>query len=50
MMVLANNSFCEGLGAVYLLRDEEGSVYQKIPDIFQRKKTPKETDAAGNMA
>lgn len=44
------NYVCDGLSVVYLLRNEEGSVYQKISDIFQRKKPPKETDAAGNMA
>lgn len=44
------NYVCDGLSVVCLLRNEEGSVYQKITDIFQRKKPPEKTNAAGNMS
>lgn len=43
------NYVCDGLSVVCLLRNEEGSVYQKITDIFQRKKPPRKTEAAGSM-
>ncbi|MDC7286917.1 hypothetical protein NXH76_03825 [Blautia schinkii] len=32
------NYVCDGLSVVHLLRAKEGSTYQKIADIFRRKK------------
>ena len=41
---------CDGLSIVYLLRSQEGSVYQGIADIFERKKpSDLNEEAAGAM-
>ena len=39
---------CDGLSIVYLLRSNEKNVYQKIAEIYDRKRPPKpegKTDA-----
>lgn len=43
------NYVCDGLSVVYLMRNQEGSVYQKITDIFRRKKSEEKTNIAGSM-
>lgn len=44
------NYVCDGLSVVYLLRNQEGSVYEKITDIFRREKPAQKTSTADSMA